>query len=142
MPVLPHRERQLRGSRGVGEGLGWFPVQGRRVPDRATARRRNGFAWERPPPETVDFLHYLVSLDRRRGALNSGILPTPRLEPSRRPHASLVLDGRAKPRSCSCTSTSDDTGVGGAINEAVATLYAGTGTPQSVVDAINQAAAQ
>ena len=57
------------------------------------------------------------------------------------PMLSLVLQGRAKAKFVQLYLDQATTPeLGGAINEAVATLYAGTGTPQSVVDAIQAAA--
>jgi len=53
-----------------------------------------------------------------------------------------VLDGRAKAKFVQLYLDQATTPeLGGAINEAVATLYAGTGTPESVAQAINAAAA-
>ena len=55
----------------------------------------------------------------------------------------LVLEGRAKAKFVQLyldQATSPE--LGGAINEAVATLYAGTGTPETVVQAIQAAAKQ
>ena len=107
----------------------------------------NGFAVGKDaPPETVDFLKHLVSLDaaNRWGALNSGILPTTNGSEASTtdPMLSLVLDGRAKAKFVQLYLDQATTPeLGGAINEAVATLYAGTGTPQSVVEAISAAAA-
>ena len=138
------------GSRAMGEGLGWFPFPavGGAVGDAFDGLGGgNGFAVGKDaPPETVDFLHYLVSLDaaNRWGALNSGILPTTiGSEPSTTdPMLSLVLDGRSKAKFVQLYLDQATTpALGGAINEAVATLYAGTGTPASVAEAINAAAA-
>ena len=108
----------------------------------------NGFAVGKDaPPETVDFLHYLVSLDaaNRWGALNSGILPTTNGSEASTtdPMLSLVLEGRSKAKFVQLYLDQATTPeLGGAINEAVATLYAGTGTPESVAEAINAAAGQ
>ena len=56
---------------------------------------------------------------------------------------SLVLEGRAKAEFVQLYLDQATTPeLGGAINEAVATLYAGTGTPESVVQAIQAAAGQ
>ena len=138
------------GSRAMGEGLGWFPfpaVAGSPGDPFDGLGGGNGFAVGKDaPPETIDFLHYLVSLDaaNRWGALNSGILPTTvGSEPSTTdPMLSLVLDGRAKAKFVQLYLDQATTPeLGGAINEAVATLYGGKGTPQSVVDAISKAAA-
>jgi raffinose/stachyose/melibiose transport system substrate-binding protein len=53
-----------------------------------------------------------------------------------------VLDGRAKAKFVQLYLDQATTpALGGAINEAVAGLYAGTGTPESVAKAISDAAA-
>ncbi len=137
------------GSREIGDGLGWFPFPGvEGAPGDAFdgVGGGNGFAVGKDaPPETVDFLHYLVSLDaaNRWGALNSGILPTTigSEASTTDPMLSLVLEGRAKATFVQLYLDQATTPeLGGAINEAVATLYAGTGTPASVAEAIDAAA--
>jgi raffinose/stachyose/melibiose transport system substrate-binding protein len=139
------------GTRAMGEGLGWFPfpaVSGGAGDPFDGLGGGNGFAVGKDaPPETVDFLHYLVSLDaaNRWGALNSGILPTTNGSEASTtdPMLTLVLEGRAKAKFVQLYLDQATTPeLGGAINEAVATLYAGTGTPQSVVAAIQAAAKQ
>ena len=138
------------GKRPVGEGLGWFPfpsVAGSPGDPFDGLGGGNGFAVGKDaPPETVDFLHYLVSLDaaNRWGALNTGILPTTvgSEKSTTDPMLTQVLDGRAKAKFVQLYLDQATTPkLGGAINEAVATLYGGSGTPQSVADAISQAAA-
>jgi raffinose/stachyose/melibiose transport system substrate-binding protein len=138
------------GSRAMGDGLGWFPfpaVDGGAGDPFDGLGGGNGFAVGKDaPPETVDFLHYLVSLDvaKRWGALNSGILPTTIGSESSvtDPSMKSVLDGRSKAKFVQLYLDQATTpALGGAINEAVATLYAGTGTPDSVAKAINTAAA-
>jgi raffinose/stachyose/melibiose transport system substrate-binding protein len=137
------------GSRAMGEGLGWFPfpaVDGGAGDPFDGLGGGNGFAVGKDAPaETVDFLHHLVSLDAAKqwGALNSGILPTTVGSESSVTDATMksVLEGRAKAKFVQLyldQATSPE--LGGAINEAVATLYAGTGTPESVAQAINAAA--
>jgi raffinose/stachyose/melibiose transport system substrate-binding protein len=137
------------GSRGMGEGLGWFPfpgVEGGAGDAFDGLGGGNGFAVGKDAPaETVDFLHHLVSLDaaNRWGELGSGILPTTNGSEGSTtdPMLTLVLEGRAKAEFVQLyldQATSPE--LGGAINEAVATLYAGTGTPESVVEAIQAAA--
>lgn len=138
------------GTRAMGEGLGWFPfpaLEGGAGDPFDGLGGGNGFAVGRDaPPETVDFLRHLVSLDaaNRWGALNSGILPTTNGSEASTtdPMLSLVLEGRAKAKFVQLYLDQATTPeLGGAINEAVATLYAGTGTPESVAAAINAAAA-
>ncbi len=137
------------GSREIGEGLGWFPfpaVEGAPGDPFDGVGGGNGFAVGKDaPPETVDFLHYLVSLDaaNRWGALNSGILPTTigSEASTTDPMLSLVLEGRAEATFVQLYLDQATTPeLGAAINEAVATLYAGTGTPASVAEAIDAAA--
>jgi raffinose/stachyose/melibiose transport system substrate-binding protein len=137
-------------SRAMGEGLGWFPfpaVTGAAGDPFDGVGGGNGFAVGKDaPPETVDFLHHLVSLDaaNRWGALNSGILPTTNGSEGSTtdPMLSQVLEGRAKAKFVQLYLDQATTPeLGGAINEAVATLYAGTGTPESVAEAIAGAAA-
>jgi raffinose/stachyose/melibiose transport system substrate-binding protein len=136
------------GSRAMGEGLGWFPfpaVDGDAGDPFDGLGGGNGFAVGKDaPPVTVDFLHSLDSLDAAKqwGALNSGILPTTVGSESSvtDPTMKSVLEGRAKAKFVQLyldQATSPE--LGGAINEAVATLYAGTGTPESVDHAINAA---
>ena len=137
-------------TRAMGEGLGWFPfpaVTGAPGDPFDGVGGGNGFAVGKDAPaETVDFLKHLVSLDSANqwGALNSGILPTTNGSEASTtdPMLSQVLAGRAKAKFVQLYLDQATTPeLGGAINEAVATLYAGTGTPQSVVDAISAAAA-
>ena len=138
------------GNRAMGEGLGWFPfpaVGGGAGDAFDGIGGGNGFAVGKDaPPETVDFLHYLVSLDaaNRWGALNSGILPTTvgSEASTTDPMLSLVLEGRAKAKFVQLyLDQATPPAVGGAINAAIAPLFAGTGTPASVVQAIQAAAA-
>jgi raffinose/stachyose/melibiose transport system substrate-binding protein len=138
-------------TRPMGEGLGWFPfpaVEGAPGDAFDGVGGGNGFAVGKDAPaETVDFLHYLVSLDaaNRWGALNSGILPTTNGSEASvtDPTMTSVLEGRAKAKFVQLYLDQATTPeLGGAINEAVATLYAGTGTPESVAEAINAAAGQ
>ncbi len=99
-------------TRAIGEGLGWFPfpaVTGAPGDAFDGVGGGNGFAVGKDaPPETVDFLHYLVSLDaaNRWGALNSGILPTTNGSEASTtdPMLTLVLEGARRPSSSSSTS--------------------------------------
>jgi raffinose/stachyose/melibiose transport system substrate-binding protein len=138
-------------TRPIGEGLGWFPfpaVEGAAGDPFDGLGGGNGFAVGKDaPPETVDFLSYLVSADaaNRWGALNSGILPTTIGSEASvtDPTMASVLEGRAKAKFVQLYLDQATTPeLGGAINEAVATLYAGTGAPESVAEAINTAAGQ
>ena len=137
-------------KQGMGDNLGWFPfpaVTGGAGDPNDGLGGGNGFAVGKnaPMPQTVDFLHYLVSTDaaNRWGALNSGILPTTVGTESSvtDPQLKDVLAARAKANFVQLyldQATTPD--LGAAINEAVATLYSGSGTPESVAQAINTAA--
>lgn len=138
-------------TRPMGEGLDWFPfpaVTGAPGDAFDGVGGGNGFAVGKDaPPETVDFLRHLVSLDaaNRWGALNSGILPTTVGSEASvtDPSMKSVLEGRSKATFVQLYLDQATTPeLGGAINEAVATLYAGTGTPETVAQAINAAAGQ
>jgi raffinose/stachyose/melibiose transport system substrate-binding protein len=131
--------------------LGWFPfpaVEGGAGAGTDGLGGGNGFAVGRDaPPETIDFLHFLVSQDaaNRWGALNSGILPTTVGTESSVTDPQLVdvLAARAQAQFVQLYLDQATTpALGSAINEAVATLYGGSGTPESVAQAINTAANQ
>jgi raffinose/stachyose/melibiose transport system substrate-binding protein len=136
-------------KKGMGDNLGWFPFPG--VTGGAGAATDgfgggNGFAVGRDaPPETVDFLHFLVSKDaaNRWGALNTGILPvTVGTEGSvTDPQLKGVLDARSKAQFVQLYLDQATTpALGGVINDAIQTLYAGTGTPDQVAKTISDAA--
>ncbi len=137
-------------KKGMGDNLGWFAfpaVDGGAGAATDGLGGGNGFAIgaNAPMPQTADFLHYLVSPEQatRWGASNSGILPTTvGTETSvTDPQLKDVLAARAKANFVQLyldQATTPD--LGAAINEAVATLYSGSGTPQTVAQAINTAA--
>ena len=135
-------------KKGLGDNLGWFPfpaVTGAAGAPTDGLGGGNGFAvGKNAPPETLDFLKSLVSIDAANqwGALNTGILPTTvGTETSVTDPQLRTSWGRAPRRaSSSYTWTRRPRDLGASINEAVATLYAGTGTPESVAKAINDAA--
>jgi len=137
-------------KKGMGDNLGWFPfpaVDGGAGDATDGLGGGNGFAIgaNAPMPQTADFLHYLVSPEQatRWGASNTGILPTTvGTETSvTDPQLKDVLAARAKATFVQLyldQATTPD--LGAAINEAVATLYSGSGTPDAVAQAINTAA--
>jgi raffinose/stachyose/melibiose transport system substrate-binding protein len=106
----------------------------------------NGFAVGKDaPPEAIEFLKYISDKAQadRWGALNTGVLPvTVGSESSvTDPNLTSVLDARAKADFVQLyldQATNPD--LGAAINDAVATLFAGTGTPEQVTQAITDAA--
>jgi raffinose/stachyose/melibiose transport system substrate-binding protein len=136
-------------KKGLGEDLAWFPFPA--LTGGAGAATDgfgggNGFAVGKDaPPETLDFLHFLVSKDaaNRWGALNTGILPVTNGTESSvtDPYLKSVLDARAKAQFVQLYLDQATTpALGGVINDAIQTLYAGSGSPQQVTSTISDAA--
>ena len=106
----------------------------------------NGFAVGKDaPPEAIQFLEYISSKANaeRWGALNTGILPvTVGSETSvSDPNLTSVLAARAEAQYVQLyLDQATTTELGGVINDAVATLFAGTGTPEQVTQTITSAA--
>jgi raffinose/stachyose/melibiose transport system substrate-binding protein len=128
--------------------LGWFPfpaVEGGAGAATDGFGGGNGFAVGKDaPPEAVEFLKFISTKANadRWGALNTGILPvTVGSESSvTDPQLTSVLDARAKADYVQLyldQATTPD--IGAAINDAVATLFAGTGTPEQIPQAITAA---
>ena len=136
-------------KKGIGDALGWFPFPalagGAGAADDAFGGGNGFVVGKDAPPETVDFLHFLVSLDaaNRWGATNSGVLPTTVGSEASvtDPNMTAVLAGRAKAQYVQLYLDQATTpALGGIINDAIQTLYAGTGTPEDVVKAITDGA--
>jgi raffinose/stachyose/melibiose transport system substrate-binding protein len=106
----------------------------------------NGFAVGKDAPaEAIEFLKYISDKPQadRWGALNTGVLPVTIGSESSvtDPNLTSVLEARAKADFVQLyldQATNPD--LGAAINDAVATLFAGTGTPEQVTQAITDAA--
>jgi raffinose/stachyose/melibiose transport system substrate-binding protein len=134
---------------GIGDALGWFSfptVEGGLGKITEVVGGGDGYAvGKNAPPEAIDFLKYLTSLDvaLEWGALNDGTLPTtvgaevsitdPSLKDilakrAEATFAQLYLDQATTPA------------LGGAINEAVAGLVAGALSPEEAAQAITDAA--
>ncbi len=136
-------------KKGMGDNLGWFPFPaltgGAGAPTDGFGGG-NGFAVGKDaPPETIDFLHFLVSKDaaNRWGALNTGILPTTVGTESSvtDPQLKDVLAARAKAEFVQLYLDQATTpALGAVINDAIQTLFAGTGTPEQVTTTISDAA--
>lgn len=136
---------------GLGEALGWFPfpaVEGGAGAPTDGFGGGNGFAVGRdaPLPETVDFLHYLVSdeVATEFGSTGTGILPvTVGTEDSvNDPNLTSLLEGRAEADYVQLyLDQAFPPAVGLALNDIIQTLYAGSATPEEVAQAIADAAA-
>jgi len=129
--------------------LGWFPFPaldgGAGAPTDGFGGG-NGFAVGKDaPPETIEFLKYISTKENadRWGALNTGILPvTVGAEASvTDPLLTSVLDARADAQFVQLYLDQATTPeLGAVINDAVATLFAQTGTPEQVTQTITSAA--
>jgi raffinose/stachyose/melibiose transport system substrate-binding protein len=106
----------------------------------------NGFAVGKDaPPEAIDFLKFINNSDNaaKWGPTNSGILSTTVGAESTvtDPNLTDVLAGRAKATFVQLYLDQATTpALGQSINDAIQTLYAGTGTPEKVTEAITAAA--
>jgi raffinose/stachyose/melibiose transport system substrate-binding protein len=137
-------------QKGIGASLGWFPfpsVDGGKGVQTAALGGGDGYScsWKAPRQACTEFLQYLVSADVQKQwtALNVG-LPTnsaatgsvsdPNLKSligirNKVPYVQLYLD------------IAFSTSVGQALDDATANQFAGTASPQQVVKAITDAAA-
>jgi raffinose/stachyose/melibiose transport system substrate-binding protein len=136
-------------KKGIGDDLAWFPfpaLDGGAGKPTDVFGGGDGFAvGKNAPPEALEFLKYLTSLDvaKRWGGLNSGTLPvTVGSETSvTDPFLQQVLKGRAAATFSQLyldQATSPD--LGAAINDAIQTLFAGKASPEEVTKAITKAA--
>jgi raffinose/stachyose/melibiose transport system substrate-binding protein len=136
-------------GKGLGKDLGWFPFPsvpgGKGVPGAALGGG-DGYScsYKAPQPQCADFLKYLVSVPVQTEWAKIGIgLPT--AKGSEKGIADPILRGVAKARSASpfvqtYLDIAYSTTVGQALDSAIADLFAGTKSPQQVVDAIAQSA--
>jgi raffinose/stachyose/melibiose transport system substrate-binding protein len=134
---------------GIGDKLAWFPfpaVTGGAGDPNDGVGGGNGIAvGVNAPPEAIDFLKFFSSAENAAviGTDNFGIPTTVGTESSvADPNLKAVLDARSKAtfvQNYLDQATSPD--VGKAINDATATLFAGTGTPEQVCQDITDAAA-
>jgi raffinose/stachyose/melibiose transport system substrate-binding protein len=131
----------------LGDDLGWFPfpaVEGGAGDPKDAFGGGNGFAVGKDaPPETLEFLEYLSSPEvAKRVGSEANLLPTtvgsedsitdPNLvdvikSRGEAEYVQLYLDQAYPPE------------VGAAVNDSIVTLFAGRGSPQDVVEAVNTA---
>jgi len=127
--------------------LGWFPfpaVEGGAGDPTDAFGGGNGYAVGKDaPPEAVDFLCYLTSIDvaNELGATGSRLPVTKGSEGSiTDPNLTEVIEARGEAEYVQLyLDQAYPPAVGAAVNDAVQTLFAATGTSQDVVDAVNQA---
>lgn len=133
-------------GKGIGADLGWFPVPALGSGGDPTVQLGggDGFACSKnAPPECVEFLKYLDSVDVQTGFAATGVgIPVVK-------GAEVGLTDPALKTSAIATQQASavqlwlDTflgsGGGTALNDAIVTLFAGTGQPRDVPAALKQA---
>jgi len=136
-------------QKGIGADLGWFPFpalsDGAGSPDAALGGGDGYSCSYKAPVECVDFLKFLASVDvqKRWAALNVG-LPVTKGSEAAVSDANLkgLLDFRGKSTFVQTyLDIAYSTSVGQALDDAIASQFAGSLTPDQVVKAITDAAA-
>jgi raffinose/stachyose/melibiose transport system substrate-binding protein len=136
------------GKKGLGDKLGFFPfpaVEGGRGSVSDAFGGGNGFAVGKDaPPATIDFLKSLLEVaNQRRAAATGAVLPTVR------DAVDAIADPNGKVVASTLASASGfqlyldqayPPAVGQQVNDSVAELIAGSGTPEKVVKAITTVA--
>jgi raffinose/stachyose/melibiose transport system substrate-binding protein len=128
-------------------GFGWFPfpaVEGGAGAATDAFGGGNGYAVGKDaPPEAVDFLCYLTSVDvaRQVGATGTRLPVTIGAEDSiTDPNLVDVIAARGAAQYVQLyLDQAYPPSVGAAVNDSIQALFAGTGTPQDIVDAVNAA---
>ena len=128
--------------------LGWFPfpsVEGGAGLSTDAFGGGDGFAVGKDaPPEAVQFLEYITSIEQanRQGAIGTHLPVTVGSGDSvTDPNMQLVLGGLSEATFVQLfLDQYFSPELGAAINDAVATLFAGTATPEEVTEAITKAA--
>lgn len=139
----------LTGDKKVPSFLGWFNfpgIAGSAGDPTAALGGGDGFACSvKAPPECVELLQYIVSLDvqKRFGASGAGLPVTKGSESSvTDPNLQKVLTGKASASYVQLwLDTTYGPTVGGAMNDGIVNLFAGKGTPQDIVKGMTDAAA-
>jgi raffinose/stachyose/melibiose transport system substrate-binding protein len=129
--------------------LGWFPVPGIEGADgdpTAALGGGDGFGCSaEAPPECADLLAYIMSEDvqARFAASGSGIPTVPAAQAAiEDPNVKMVAEGLAEASFVQLWfDTAFGTTVGNAMNEGIVNLFAGTGSPEDIVQRMQDAAA-
>ena len=140
----------LTADKKVPPFLGWFNfpgVPGSAGDPTAALGGGDGFACaKKAPPECVELLKYIVSVDvqKKFGASGAGLPVTKGSESSvTDPNLVEVLNGKNKASYVQLwLDTSYGANIAGAMNDGIVNLFAGKGTPQDIVKAMQAAAAE
>jgi len=140
----------LTADKKVPPFLGWFNfpgIPGSAGDPTAALGGGDGFACaKKAPPECVELLKYIVSVDvqKKFGASGAGLPVTKGSESSvTDPNLVEVLNGKNKASYVQLwLDTSYGANIAGAMNDGIVNLFAGKGTPDDIVKAMQAAAAQ
>jgi raffinose/stachyose/melibiose transport system substrate-binding protein len=136
-------------KKGIGDDLAWFPFPaltgGAGAPTDAFGGTDGWALGKDAPPEAVDFVKYIASIDvaKRWAGLNDGTLPATNGAEAAvtDPYLKTVLENRSKATFAQLYLDQATTpALGAAINDAIAELYAGTASPEDVAKTIAEAA--
>ncbi|MGU3645742.1 ABC transporter substrate-binding protein [Microbacterium sp. C23T] len=133
----------------VPDFLGWFPVPGIAGADgdpTAALGGGDGFGCSADaPPECAELLEYIMSEDvqKKFAASGSGIPTVAAAQGSLEdPNLKMVAEGLSQASFVQLwLDTAFGTTVGNAMNEGIVNLFAGTGTPEEIVQKMQDAAA-
>jgi raffinose/stachyose/melibiose transport system substrate-binding protein len=131
----------------LGDDLDWFPfpeVEGGKGDPKDAFGGGNGFAVGKDaPPEALEFLEYLSSVDvAKRVGSEANLLPTTEGSEDSITDPNLVKVIEARGEADYVQLYLDQAyppEVGAAVNDSIVNLFAGRGAPQDVVDAVNAA---
>jgi raffinose/stachyose/melibiose transport system substrate-binding protein len=131
----------------LGEDLGWFPfpeIEGGKGDPKDAFGGGNGFAVGKDaPPEALDFLEYLSSAEvAKRVGSEANLLPTTEgsEDSITDPNLVDVIDSRGQADYVQLyLDQAYPPEVGAAVNDSIVKLFAGRGSPQDVVKAVNAA---
>jgi raffinose/stachyose/melibiose transport system substrate-binding protein len=135
-------------KQGLGDKTGWFAFPTTETGEGdPTAALGGGDAWavsEGAPAEAVDFVNYMLSDEVQKGfaELDMGLPTNPAaLDSVADPALGSLIEVRdSAPYVQLYFDTAFGASVGGAMNDAIALLFAGEGGPEDVVDATQAAA--
>jgi raffinose/stachyose/melibiose transport system substrate-binding protein len=137
-------------GKGLGDDLGWFPFPsvpgGKGAPDSALGGGDGFSCSAQAPPECVELLKYISSKDVQTAfaATGAGLPVTAGAEAGvTDPNMKALLDARNNAGYVQLwLDVAYGPNVGGALNDAVANMFAGQGSSADIVQAMNDAAAQ